>query len=139
MILKPKIRKFRKLEYESYEEEVLKPVEGTSIQELPPIYIRNSRECYLDPIREKVIYITSEETVRQRVIAYLINELNVPRRMIDVEEHLSHYGISSRDRADIVVHKVDENNDLVPILVIECKAPTVYLGEKKQMIRHCQR
>lgn len=31
--------------------------------ELPPIYKRNGRDCYLDPIRQKLIYITPEETV----------------------------------------------------------------------------
>ena len=37
---------------------------------LHPIYKRNGRECYLDPIRKKLIYITPEETARQRVIQY---------------------------------------------------------------------
>lgn len=32
---------------------------------LPPIYKRLGKECYLDPIRKKLIYITPEETVRQ--------------------------------------------------------------------------
>ena len=39
---------------------------------MPPIYKRNGRECYLDPIRKKLIYITPEETVRQSVILYLL-------------------------------------------------------------------
>ena len=45
---------------------------------LPKIYKRNGRDCYLDPIRKKLIYVTPEETVRQRVISYLIDELKVP-------------------------------------------------------------
>ena len=40
-------------------------------QKLPPIYKRNGKDCYLDPIREKLIYITPEETVRQYIISYL--------------------------------------------------------------------
>ena len=44
-------------------------------QSLPAIYKRQGKECYLDPVRQKLIYITPEETVRQRMIAYLINEL----------------------------------------------------------------
>lgn len=32
---------------------------------LPPTYSRQGKECYLDPIRKKLIYITPEETVRQ--------------------------------------------------------------------------
>lgn len=74
-------------------------------QSLPDIYIRNNRKCYLDPVREKLIYITPEETVRQKVIAYLIQELHVPQNMIVVEEPLSHYQIQTKRRADIIIHK----------------------------------
>ena len=34
-------------------------------QPLPEIYNRHGKDCYLDPIRQKLIYITPEETVRQ--------------------------------------------------------------------------
>lgn len=100
---------------------------------LPPIYKRKGRECYLDPIRKKLIYITPEETVRQRVISWLINELEVPADSIIVEQHLAHYGIQTKKRADIVIHKVNENNEICPVTVIECKAEDVYLDEKAQM------
>ena len=100
-------------------------------QPLPKIYIRNNKECYLDTIREKLIYITPEETIRQKVISYLISELDVPKEMISVEENLSHYGLKSKRRADIVIHKYDKENDLrVPIAVVECKANGIILGEK---------
>ena len=100
-------------------------------QSLPDIYIRNNRKCYLDPVREKLIYITPEETVRQKVIAYLIQELHVPQNMIVVEEPLSHYQIQTKRRADIVIHKYNgELCALQPLAVIECKAPEVLLGDK---------
>ena len=67
-----------------------------SKQRLPVIYKRGGKDCYLDPIRKKLIYITPEETVRQKVISYLIDDLKVPAEMILVEEHLSHYGIQSK-------------------------------------------
>ena len=76
-----------------------------SKQQLPKIYKRQNKKCYLDPIREKLIFITPEETVRQQVISYLLNVLNVPAKMIDVEVHLSHYGIKSRRRVDILINK----------------------------------
>lgn len=60
-------------------------------EKLPLIYKRNGRECYLDPIRKKLIYITPEETVRQKVILYLTDILHVPLREIVSEQHLSHY------------------------------------------------
>ena len=107
--------------------------------ELPPIYKRNGRECYLDPIRKKLIYITPEETVRQTAISYLIKCLGVPEEMIIVEQHLSHYGIKIKKRADIIVHKIDSKNNICPVGVIECKAPDVYLDMKaeNQVLEYC--
>ena len=101
-----------------------------SAQPLPKIYIRKGRECYLDPIRKKLIYITPEETVRQQVLSYLINDLKVPVGMISVEDHLSHYGLKTSLRADIIIKCYTKNDELIPIAVIECKAPGVGLGEK---------
>lgn len=108
-------------------------------EQLPPIYQRNGRDCYLDPIRQKLIYITPEETVRQRVIFYLINVLHIPVQEIISEQHLSHYGIKTKKRADIVIHATDADGQAVPIAVVECKAPNVYLDlrAKEQMFEYC--
>lgn len=97
---------------------------------LPKVYKRAGKECYLDPIRNKLIYVTPEETVRQRVIQYLL-ETGYPNNMIDVEEHLSHYGVDSRRRADIVINAYTNNSDdFVQLMVIECKAPNVELDNR---------
>ena len=101
-------------------------------QGLPEIYSRKGRECYLDPVRQKLIYITPEETVRQKVISYLIDEVGVPKEAILVEEHLSHYNVDSKRRADIVVHGMQEDV-AYPVLIVECKAPEVYLDEKAHL------
>ena len=92
---------------------------------LPPIYKRNGKECYLDPIRKKLIYITPEETVRQRVVAYLLNVLKVPADMLIVESHLAHYKLDSKRRADIVIHAINAEGMLYPIAIVECKAPDI--------------
>ncbi len=76
---------------------------------LSAIYKRCGRDCYLDEIRKKLIYITPEEEVRQKVISYLIHDLEVPSEMISVERHLTHYGIDSSKRADIVVNQLNED------------------------------
>ena len=106
---------------------------------LPPIYKRQGKDCYLDPIRKKLIYITPEETVRQKIISYLIEVLHVPENMITVEDRLSHYGIDSKERADIIVNQLDAENRICPLAVIECKAPEVGLGEKEenQVLTYC--
>lgn len=102
---------------------------------LPHKYVRNGKECYLDPIRKELIYITPEETLRQRVISYLINELKVPKEAIRVEEKLTHYGIETKKRADIIVHGADT----IPIAVIECKSGNVYIDDKvrNQVFEYC--
>lgn len=106
---------------------------------LPPIYHRNGKDCYLDPIRQKLIYITPEETVRQKVISYLTDTLKVPSDMIVVEQHLAHYGLNTKKRADIVIHKPDKDSYLQPAAVVECKAPDVPLDLKarEQMLAYC--
>lgn len=106
---------------------------------LPQVYKRNDHECYLDPIRKKLIYITPEETVRQKVSFYLQEELQVPAEQIVIEQHLSHYGIESKKRADIVIHAYENEAQSVPIAVVECKAPDVPLDLKarEQMIDYC--
>ena len=101
-----------------------------SSQPLPKIYMRKGRECYLDPIRKKLIYVTPEETVRQQVISHLLYDLNVPADMICVEENLSHYSIKSTRRTDITIKCYTDEGDLIPIAVIECKAPSVGLVDK---------
>lgn len=94
----------------------------------------------MDPIREKLIFITPEETVRQQVISYLLNVLKVPKNMIDVEIHLSHYGVKSKRRVDILINKyVEDAQAIEPLCVIECKAPSIMLGEsaQNQMMDYC--
>lgn len=104
-----------------------------SKMKLPPLYRRNGRDCYLDPIRKKLIFVTPEETVRQRVISYLLSELRVPDNMLVVEDHLSHYGIKSNDRADIVVLALDKKNELVPLVVYK---DAVFDTNEKDSFRH---
>jgi len=48
------------------------PCIDLSKAELPQIYKRNGRECYLGPIRKKLVFITPEETVRQKVLSFLL-------------------------------------------------------------------
>ena len=117
----------------------IKNLKYLSLGKMPPIYQRNGRECYLDPIRKKLIYITPEETVRQKVITYLTDTLHVPVQEIVSEQHLSHYGIKTQKRADIVIHVADREGQSVPVAVVECKAPNVYLDlkAKEQMFEYC--
>lgn len=109
-------------------------------EKLPEIFSRQGRECYLDPIRERLIFITPEETVRQKVISYILNKLKVPSNVVRIEEHLSHYGVESKRRADIIIDRYDSDQQtFFPLCIIECKAPQIMLDEKAQiqMMDYC--
>ena len=91
---------------------------------LPPhIYRVEGCQTYFDPVRKKYVPATERETVRQRVVPYLIEKLGVPQKMIRIGEKLSEYGANFRHRADIVIERFDrEENVLRPIAVVECKS-----------------
>lgn len=97
---------------------------------LPEVYVRNNKECFLDEHRKKLIVITPEEIVRQKMILFIKNKLGVPEQVITLEERLSHYGIQSNGRADIIIHSQDKEGILYPLCIVECKAETVELTHK---------
>lgn len=101
-------------------------------EKLPDTYMRDGKKYYLDPIRKKLIQIMPEETVRQKWISFIINKMLVSERLVSVENHLSHYGTKSKRRADIIIHGNDENGNIFPLCVVECKAPDVPLTESTQ-------
>ena len=65
---------------------------------LPPKYKRNGHDCFFDPYREKLIPVTPEEIIHQKIAAWMESTLDVPRDCIILEQHLSHYQIDSKDR-----------------------------------------
>ena len=107
---------------------------------LPAIYKREGKECYYDTYRKKLIEITPEETVRQRVAAYFENECGVPKEMISLEVPMSYYVKGVAGRADIIVHAYDLENDCIyPVTIIECKKEDVLLTDNvvEQAMRYC--
>lgn len=91
---------------------------------LPPhIYRIEGQPMYFDSVRKKYVLVTPRETVRQRVVQFLIQELDVPQRMIRIGEKLSYYGLNFRHRADIVIEHFDAVENISrPLAVVECKA-----------------
>lgn len=83
---------------------------------LSPLYKRNGCECYLD-------------LIRQKGNSYLVNKLNILRNILVVENTLSHYGIKTKDRADIIFEALTDQGVRIPLAVIEYKAESVYLDE----------
>lgn len=69
-----------------------------------------------------------EERVRQALLAHL-RSLGVPAACTRAEFPLSSLDPRTRDRADVVVFRA-EGAAMVPVLLAECKAPEVPLGDE---------
>lgn len=82
----------------------------------------DGREVFV-PSRGLWLQLTPEEWVRRHVVAHLHTQLSVPYTHIAEEYPVPLNG--QNQRADIVV--VDP--DLRPWIVVECKAPSVALGD----------
>ncbi len=93
----------------------------------------NRGERFFDPLRKTFLPVTPEELVRQRMIAYLVNRLDVPEHYLHSEEHLVHYGLSENGRMDVVIMASGEDNTEHPLAVVECKKESVMI-EAKQVI-----
>ncbi len=77
-----------------------------------------------DVIRKKFLLLTPEEWVRQHVVNFLIEEMNYPKSLINVEKLVKLNGINKR--YDAVVFR----NDGSIFLLVECKAPEVNITQQ---------
>lgn len=97
-------------------------------------YQRHGKECYMDSITKQLRPKTPEEMVRQKILQWLVDEIEVPDYAITVEESMAHYENSNIKRADICVYarmmneetKMSEN---LALMVIECKKEGVALTD----------
>lgn len=85
-----------------------------------------------DRIRKKFVKLTPEEWVRQHVISYLLIGCSLPLIRIAVEKQLKIH--NTFKRFDVVVF----GKSAQPLLLIECKAPTVAIDQNvfEQAIRY---
>ena len=96
----------------------------------PQVYRVDKQAAYFDPVRKRFVYVTPEETVRQRLIPYLLDELGVPENFLRVEGKFARYGLNVKTRADFIVEAVDHSEGSVyPVAVIVCKSPEVALDD----------
>ena len=84
---------------------------------------REGKTFVFDPLRRRFVALTSEEEVRQKVLYLLVAHLGVPAGLVAVEYSLKVNGLDKR--ADVVVFGKGGQ----PLMVVECKAPTVTLTE----------
>jgi hypothetical protein len=76
-----------------------------------------------DIIRKKYISLTPEEWVRQHLLHFLVNERKFPQSLLSVEKKVLVNKLMRR--TDIVAY----SNSLQPLLIAECKAPTIRLQQ----------
>ena len=85
---------------------------------------RDGKHIILDPVRRRFVPLTPEEWVRQHFVQYLINDRDVPAALIALEMPFPYQ--DRYYRADIVVH----NRATQPVLVAECKRPSVRVDQR---------
>jgi hypothetical protein len=94
---------------------------------------KQKNQTYIfDEIRKKWLVLSPEEWVRQHLINYLINHKNYPVNFISIEKELILNNI--KKRYDVVIY----NKQLIPKILIECKAPYIELntGVIEQALRY---
>ena len=82
---------------------------------------REGRTYVFDPLRRRFVALTPEEEVRQKVLYLLVEQLHVPAGLVAVEYSVKVNGLDKR--ADVVVFGTEGR----PLMVVECKAPSVVL------------
>ncbi|PJK16936.1 hypothetical protein CQS04_07215 [Chryseomicrobium excrementi] len=93
-------------------------------------YKRGRKELILCRNRKILLQRTPEEIVRQHVLNFLLDEMNVPDEYISIEYPLKKFDSISNMRADIVVWKEDQCKNKIPFLVIELKAGHITLTDE---------
>ena len=82
----------------------------------------DGRTQVLDPVRRRWVALTPEEEVRQRLVADLL-ALGYPAGLLAIEKGVAYGGATWR--ADLVAYDRAQR----PVLLAECKAPSVALGQ----------
>ena len=84
-----------------------------SKQSLPPIYQRKNKDCYFDPIREKLIYITPEETVRQDNEKIILGEKDSKEEAMLLGNEMTHQYKNDDGVISCIVIDVDDNGNQI--------------------------
>jgi hypothetical protein len=96
---------------------------------LPPINARirpgtSGKEEIFDPLRRRFVKLTPEEWVRQHFIHLLLSHKNYPASLVAVEVPVTYNRL--KKRSDIVAF----GRSGKPVLLVECKAPTVPITQE---------
>lgn len=76
-----------------------------------------------DILQKKHVINTPEEWVRQHMIHFLVNEKGYSKNLMQSEHTVTYNRL--KKRCDIVIY----DRNLKPIVIVECKAPSIKLTE----------
>jgi len=82
------------------------------------------KKYIFDEVRRRFVALTPEEWVRQHMIKFLSLSLNYPLSLFVIERKHLHNRMARR--SDFVIYSRDGN----PLMVVECKAPAVEIGQQ---------
>jgi hypothetical protein len=88
---------------------------------------REGRLVILDEVRRKYVRLTPEEWVRQHLVRTLVETLGYPRGLVAVEKQVE--AVGGPRRADLVAYGRGADGRHRPLLIAECKAPSVKLDQ----------
>lgn len=91
----------------------------------PKVQEKNGKREVFDPVRKRWVALTPEEWVRQHFVQYLLQSKGYPTGLLAIEKEITLWGV--KKRCDIVVYGT---GNLIPLLLVECKQPSVVLDEK---------
>ena len=97
-----------------------------------PLNVRRQKNQIWSPIRQKWLYETPEEAVRQEYLCVLVNEYGFALEQIAEEESIPGERGNKNARADFVIWRtVEEKRDgKTALIVVECKADNVSIDQK---------
>ena len=90
---------------------------------LQPASVPGQSLKIFDIIRKKYVSLSPEEWVRQHLLHFLVNERKFPQSLLSVEKKVLVNKLYRR--TDIVAY----STALKPIMIAECKAPSVVLSQ----------
>jgi hypothetical protein len=108
-----------------------------------PMELWSHNDLFLDPFRKKWVKKRPEELIRVALVHKMIFELGFPRGHIVIEKSLSalaHLSPLERKkvpnrRLDIVVYgKNIKERQLLPLLLVECKAEPLNIANAHQLV-----
>ena len=82
------------------------------------------KSLIFDEIRKKWVVCTPEEWVRQNLVRFLVQDCAYPQALVALERQVK---VADRSlRFDALIY----DREINPLMLIECKAPTVKLTQK---------